>query len=58
MRAGALRRRVAAQTRQSGRPTRPRSQRWPRPIGWGVAALVSAALWLAIASLAWWWLYD
>ena len=27
---------------------------WPRTLGWGAAALVSAALWLLIAGVAWW----
>jgi hypothetical protein len=31
-----------------------RGGRWPRPIGWGGAALVSAVLWLAIAGVVWW----
>jgi hypothetical protein len=54
MRAGVLRRRGAAQTRPGGRWAHPRSQRWPRPIGYGCAALVSAVLWLVVAGLAWW----
>jgi hypothetical protein len=29
-----------------------------RTIGWGVAALVSAALWLLVAGLAWWVAYG
>jgi hypothetical protein len=31
-----------------------RAARRSRTIGWGVAALVSAALWLAIAGVVWW----
>jgi hypothetical protein len=31
-----------------------RGGRWPRPIGWGVAALGSAALWLVVAGVVWW----
>jgi hypothetical protein len=58
MRAGAVRRRVTTQAGPSGNRVRPRSQRWPRTIGWGCAALISAALWLAIAGVAWWGLYG
>jgi hypothetical protein len=32
--------------------------RWSRTTGYGCAALVSAVLWLVIAGLAWWGLYD
>jgi hypothetical protein len=35
-----------------------RGARWSRTSGWGCAALVSAAVWLVVAGLAWWVCYG
>jgi hypothetical protein len=58
MRAGMGRRRVTTQAGLGGNQVLPRAHRRSRTAGWGVAALVSAALWLVIARLAWWGLHD